>query len=242
MKNRYCILLLGMLLSVALAAPASTVAQNCNGYLLLTENAEYEILNYNQKNKITGKVLYKVTDVRKQADKTEASIETKMYDDKGKLANEGSYKVGCENGSIWVDMRSLMNPEMLEAYKDMEVRMEGDHMDYPATLTAGQKLKDGSFTIDVVDKGSGQNLSTIVMSVTDRTVGDKERLEVPAGTYEGYKINQDMEVKTRAMGMNMPGARMQTVEWFVPGTGWVKSETYRKGKLMSYSVLNKISR
>lgn len=241
MKNRYFLLTI-ILLWFALTASIAANAQDCSGYLLLTENAEYEILNYNQRDKLTGKVMYKVTDVRKQGDKSEATIHTKMYDEKGKLANEGSYQVGCENGSIWVDMRSLMNPDMMGAYKDMEIKMKGDHMDYPATLSPGQKLKDGSFTIDIIDKGSGQNMSTITMAVTDRTVGERQRLEVPAGTYEGFKINQNMEMQTRAMGMKMPGTRMQTVEWFVPGTGWVKSESYRNGKLVSYSVLNKITK
>lgn len=241
MENRYLLHTI-MLLWTALLIPATTNAQDCKGYLLLTENAEYEILNYNQRDKLTGRMLYKVTDVRRNGERSEATIHTKMYDDKGKLTNEGSYQVGCENGSVWVDMRSLMNPEMMEAYKDMEVKMQGDHMDYPATLSPGQKLKDGSFTIEVLDKNSGQNFSTITMAITGRTVGDRQKLEVPAGTYEGFKINQDMEVQTRAMGMKMPGTRMQTVEWFVPGTGWIKSETYRNGKLMSYSVLSKISK
>ncbi|PVY44227.1 TapB family protein [Pontibacter virosus] len=227
---------------VMLSIPVGTQAQDCNGYMLLTENAEYEILNYNQRNKLTGRVLYKVTDVRRDGNKSEATVHTQMYDEKGKMANEGSYQVGCESGSIWVDMRSLMNPDMMEAYKNMEIKMEGDHMDYPASLSPGQQLKDGSFTINVIDKGSGQNMSTITMQVTGRTVGNKESLEVPAGTYEGFKINQDMEVQTRAMGLKMPGTRMQTVEWFVPGTGWIKSETYRNGKLMAYSVLSKINK
>ncbi len=240
MRNRYLLLTLAWLW-LCIVVPLASHAQNCNNYLLLTQNAEYEILNYNQKDKLTGRVLYKVTDVRQNGAKSEATVHTKVYDDKGKLTSEGSYQVGCENGSIWVDMRSLMNPDMMEAYKNMEVKMQGDHMDYPANLSSGQKLKDGTLTIDVVDKGSGQSMSTITMLVTGRTVGNKERLEVPAGSYEGFKINQDMEVQTRAMGMKMPGARMQTVEWFVPGTGWIKSETYRNGKLMAYSVLNKIN-
>ena len=241
MRKMYLLFVIAMLCGF-LSVPTTTIAQDCSGYLLLTENAEYEILNYNQRDKLTGKIVYKVTDVQRNGGKSEATVHTKMYDEKGKMANEGSYKVGCENGSVWVDMRSLMNPDMMAAYKDMEVKMEGDHMDYPASLSPGQKLKDGSFTIDVLDKNSGQNFSTITMLVTDRTVGEKERFEVPAGTYEGFKINQDMEVQTRAMGMKMPGTRMQTVEWFVPGTGWVKSETYRNGKLMAYSVLSKISK
>ena len=80
------------------------------------------------------------------------------------------------------------------------------------------------------------------MNITGRTVGDKESINVPAGAYNAFKINQDMEMQTKAMGMNMPATRIQTVEYFVPGVGMVRSESYRNGKLMSYSVLNKLSK
>ncbi len=222
--------------------PQQVLAQDCSGYYLLSNNAEYEMITYDKKDKLTGRVHYKVTSVNSSPNETEATIHSKVFDNKGKLTTEGDYVVTCKGESISIDMRSIMNQGMLEAYKDMEVKMQGDFIDYPTSLSAGQKLNDGTMTIDVLDKKNGQALSSIVMSITDRKVGDKESINVPAGSYNAYKINQEMEMQTKAMGMNLPSSRIQTVEYFAPGVGVVRSESYRNGKLMSYSVLNKVSK
>lgn len=242
MEKRFLYFLLIILTITIVSIPKLAYAQECTGYYLLTNNAEYELLNYDRKDKLTGKVHYKVTSVNSSPTKTEASIHSSIYDNKGKLTTEGDYTVSCQDGVILIDMQSMVNPAMLEAYKDMEVKMQGDQMDYPANLTSGQKLKDGTFTIDVLDKQSKQPLSSIVMNVTGRTVGEKESINVPAGAFNAFKISQDMEMQTKAMGMNMPATRVQTVEYFAPGVGMVRSESYRNGKLMSYSVLNKVNK
>lgn len=242
MKKRNLLYLFVLVALAWVAAPPKAAAQDCSGYYLLTNDAEYELLNYDRKDKLTGRVHYKVTSINSSPAKTEATIHSKIFDEKGKLTTEGNYTVTCQEGSILIDMRSLLNPDMLAAYRNMEMKMKGDQMDYPSGLTAGQKLKDGSLTIDVLDKESGQQLSSMVMNITGRTVGEQESINVPAGAYNAFKINQDMEMRTKAMGMNMPATRIQTVEYFVPGVGMVRSESYRNGKLLSYSVLNKLAK
>ena len=233
-------MLLLILLVVVLAVPAK--AQNCNEYMLLSNNAQYEILTYNNKDKLESRATYHVKNVNRNNGKVEATIQTKVYDNKDKPVSEGEFTVGCDGGTISMDMRSMMNPGMMEAYKNMEVSMEGDKMLYPGSLKAGQKLEDGTMTITVKDSGSGQTMSTMAMKITDRTVEGKESIKVPAGTYDSYKISQNTEMENRAMGMKMPGMRIQTVEYYVPSLGMVRSESYRNGKLMSYSVLNKVSK
>jgi hypothetical protein len=239
MKKGIFQLLLAFMVAIIALVPLR--AQDCAGYYLLNNNAEYELINYDKKDKLTGRVHYKVTSVNSSPTKTEATIHSKIFDEKGRLTTEGDYTVSCHDGSVMIDMRSMVNPDMLSAYQNMEVKMQGDQIDYPTTLAAGQKLKDGTITIDVLDKQSGQALTTMVMTITGRTVGDKESINVPAGAYNAFKINQDMEMQTKAMGMKMPSTRIQTIEYFVPGVGLVRSESYRNGKLLSYSVLNKMT-
>ncbi|GAB3194378.1 hypothetical protein ABID22_000234 [Pontibacter aydingkolensis] len=230
------------LLIVAIAVVNPVRAQNCNDYMLLNNNATYEILTYNSKDKLESRATYHVKNVNRNNGKLEATIETKVYDKKEKLSSEGEFTVGCDGGAISMDMRSMMNPDMMEAYKNMEVSMEGNKMLYPGNLQAGQKLEDGTMTVTVKDKSSGQNMSTMTMKIMDRTVEGKESIKVPAGTYNSFKISQNTEMENRAMGMKMPGMRVQTVEYYVPGIGMVRSETYRNGKLMSYSVLSKANK
>ena len=239
MKTKPYLLLVVLL--VLMVLPAAN-AQNCNDYMLLNSNAQYEILTYSNKDKLESKASYHVKDVSRSGDKLEATIQTKVYDNKDKLVSEGAFKVECDGGSVLIDMRSMMNPGMMEAYKDMEMSMEGDKILYPGNLKEGQKLADGTMNITIKDQASGQAMVTMTMSITDRMVKGRESIKVPAGTYDAYKISQNTEVESRAMGMKMPGMRMQTVEYFVQGIGMVRTETYRNGKLISYSVLSKISK
>ncbi|HEY4651372.1 MAG TPA: hypothetical protein VIG72_08155 [Pontibacter sp.] len=241
MRIKAFCLLLFLVLATIVATP-QVLAQECSGYYLLTNSAEYELINYDRKDRLAGRVYYKVTSVNSSPTKTEAIIHSRILDDKGNLTTESDYTVSCKDGSMLVDMRSMVNADLLAAYRNMEVKTQGDQLDYPATLTTGQELKDATFTIDVLDKETQQPLTTIVMHVTGRTVGEKENIHVPAGAYTAFKINQELEIRTETMSTNVPPARIRTVEYFVPGLGMVRSEAYKNGKLISYSVLNKVTK
>jgi hypothetical protein len=241
MKKELNLLMLALLL-IAMAAPAPAIAQpDCTEYILLQDNASYELLTYDKKDKQTGRVAYNVKSVDRSNGKTEATIQSQIFDNKDKLTTEGEFKVGCADGAIWMDMRSMMSPQSLEAYKDMDVSMQSDKMLYPNSLQVGQQLEDGTMTVEVKDRSSGQNISTMIMSIVGRKVEGQENIKVPAGTFDSYKISQNTEMENRAMGIKMPGMRIQTVEYYVPKLGTVRSETYRNGKLMSYSVLSKVN-
>lgn len=229
------------LLCCLILLPENSRAQDlCSDYKLFRENAGYEMLSYDDKDRQTARMTYKVVGINKSGDKVEANIHSQVFDKKDKLATEGDFTIGCDNGTIWMDMRSMMNPQTMDAYKNMEMTMQGDKMFYPNKLEAGQKLENGTMTIEMKDKSSGRNMMTMVMKVVDRTVEGKENIKVPAGTYDSYKIRQSTEMENRAMGMKMPGMRVETVEYYVPEIGMVRSETYRNGKLQSYMVLSKI--
>ena len=239
MKNKLLLPLFVLMLFWVVTPRFVKAQENCSDYVLLKDSAQYEILTYNNNDKLESRATYHVKNVNRNNGKVEATIETKIYDKKDKAVSEGEFTVGCENGSVWMDMRSFMNPGMMEAYKDMEVSMEGDKMLYPNNMAVGQELEDGMMTIDI--KNSGQSMSTMTMKIVDRKVEGKEKIQVPAGTYDTFKISQNTEMENRAMGMKMPGMRVQTIEYYVPRIGMVRSETYRNGKLMSYSVLSKVS-
>jgi hypothetical protein len=70
-------------------------------------------------------------------------------------------------------------------------------------------------------------------------VTGKESLTVPAGTFEVYKITSDMTITNKTL-VNL-SFDFQTVSYRAPEVLWdLKTETYRKDKLMGYSVLTKI--
>jgi ACT domain-containing protein len=67
----------------------------------------------------------------------------------------------------------------------------------------------------------------------------QESLTVPAGTFNVYKVTSDMTISNKTV-INL-SFDFQTVSYRVPEVLWdIKTETYRKDKLMGYSLLTKL--
>ena len=206
-----------------------TYAQNC-GYLLLKNNAEVEMSMFDKKGNASGKVVYKVL----SSNGTEAKVNSKVFNEKGKeLTNaEGTYK--CEEGNFSVDMKAMLPGDQSKAMKDMEVKTNNATLNYPSTLIVGSKLADNEFTADSYT--GGMKLMSMTLKVTDRKVEGKENITTPAGTFECYKITSNQNIKA-IFNMNI-----QTTEWFSPNIGIIKSESYRKGELSSSMMITKITK
>ncbi len=58
-----------------------------------------------------------------------------------------------------------------------------------------------------------------------------ESKTVPAGTFDCIVVDQTLKMKT------ILEMTMTSKDWFADGIGMVRSESYRKGKLDSYSEL-----
>lgn len=69
-----------------------------------------------------------------------------------------------------------------------------------------------------------------------------EKITTPAGSWDAYKITYNGLFRMQMAGIGIP-MNMQVTEWFVPGFGVVKTETYSKnGKLMGSSLLTSLKK
>lgn len=201
----------------------------CSMYYPFTEGTTFQITSYDKKGKKASVVDYNIINVSG----TTATINTKISDDKGKEVTTTNYNVICENNVISIDFKSLMNPDLMKQYKDMEMEFEGTNIELPNNIDVGKTLKDANMIMTM--KMSGMNMK-MHMNLIDRKVEGKETVTTPAGTFDCYLITYTMEMK---MGMKYTGMNK---EWIAEGVGMVKSENYnKKGKLMGYSELTKIS-
>jgi hypothetical protein len=71
--------------------------------------------------------------------------------------------------------------------------------------------------------------------IANRKVEAVEDISVKAGTFKSYKFTGD--VNATAMGIKV---QTNVIEWYAKGVGIVKTETYEKGKLQSYTELIEI--
>ena len=85
--------------------------------------------------------------------------------------------------------------------------------------------------------------SSLSFKEENRKVAGKETVTSPAGSWEAFVISYDGNMKTRMAGIGLPAFNFTVKEWFVPGMGIVKSETYSKnGKLVGSTLLTAITR
>jgi hypothetical protein len=204
-------------------------AQTCSTNNYFKKGAEFEVTNFDNKNKVISKSKSRVLDIKSSGNTTEANVETKSFNAKGKEQMGTNVIVKCNNNSISMSMKGLINAEQMAGLKDMEMKIDETYLDYPSSLNIGNNLKDGNFKADMYTGGT--KLMTMNLSVSDRKVVAKEEIETTAGKIACYKINYKGNIKT------IVSMTYDVSEWYSPKYGVVKTETYKNGKSMGYSIL-----
>lgn len=213
----------------------SIVAQDCPVYYPDAANAQLEYKQYDKKGNLSGSNIQKVTEFKKTSNGYEASVSAESFDAKGKSIGTMQMVARCESGIYFIDMKNLMGQQSLDAYKDMEMKIEGGTLELPASMKAGDVLKNGDMKISF--SSNGTSLMNMSFTVTNRKVEAVETITTPAGTFECYKITYDIATKM------MVNVKTKSAEWYSKGTGLIKSETYSTdGKLLGSTVLASIKK
>ncbi|MCE7063732.1 hypothetical protein [Dyadobacter sp. CY326] len=210
-------------------------AQECGG-VALKEGSGFEMANFDAKGKENGKIIYKIIKVDKEGPFTVFNIEMESFSGKGKSDFKNVYQMKCDGNVVSMDAKSMINQEQLKSFQNMEMKFTYDNIEYPTKYAVGDKLKDASV------KGTGQSGPMGVsfdMNIKNRNVTGQENITTPAGTFDAYKIKSDLGFE---MKMGFPvRMEMETISYRAPGVIWdIKTETYRKGKLMGHTELTKI--
>ena len=209
-------------------------AQDCTAYIPYEEGTLTEQTHYNKKGKVTGTTTQIVKEIEKKGNATLFHVMQTSLDKKGENEMVTDMTFRCEDNVFYVDMNAFVNEEQMAAYKDMDIKITMEAINIPPKLTPGQQLEDGSITMDI-QSGAPIPIKFTIM-VKNRQVGNRETLTTPAGKFDCIKIKQDVVTKT---GFTVT---IETVQWYAEGVGVVKSESYRKDKLIGYSELTKLEK
>ncbi|MBR9923300.1 MAG: hypothetical protein GYB31_20910 [Bacteroidetes bacterium] len=219
-----------ILLTFMLFAAALLPAQDaCEGYFPFEEGTSFTMTNYNKKGKMTSTASHELVMLEETSAGMEAAINLELTDEKGKEITSSQYNVECRDGNFILDMQNMMG-SLQEAYGEMDADVETSGIIMPSNLTVGQKLEDAYTKIQI--SSSGISVMTTEVTIENREVVGQETITTPAGTFDCMIITSNM--KSKAMMVNM---EFEMKEWFAEGYGMIRSETYRKGKLDSYSEL-----
>jgi hypothetical protein len=211
-------------------------AQDCNmAYHPMKEGTKITLSSYNEKGKLTSTSETLLKSVSTEGSTLQATFEATIKNDKGKVLSEGkNYKVKCENGTIKMDISSMYMADFANQMKEMEVSISGEGIDIPANLSEGQSLSNGNTEVKLGT--GGMTIMTMKFDITNRKVEKKEAKTTPAGTFDCYKISYDIDMKM------IFKKNIHAVQWYAPGVGLVRSESYnKKGEMEAYTELTKFN-
>lgn len=211
-------------------------AQNCTEYYPLSTGSNWEMTQYNKKDKLESINHVTVSSYSDTDNGYLAVLTSSTIDNKENEGGTSEVWMKCENGVFYFDMKSFISSSTLETYQDMDIDVVATDLQYPETLEAGMNLNDANITFQV--KNNGFAVITININITNRKVEGKESVVTPAGTFETWKISYNVDSK-----IGMIKAHSRIIEYLSLGNGIVKSETYNnKGALQGYSLLTKIEK
>ena len=216
-----------------------TTAQ-CSNFYFLMRNAEVEMTIYDGKGKLTGVQTWKIREIKMDGAGTSSQVESVLVDGEGKEVSRGGGRFRCSGSLFKADLRMNLPQQQQAAFQAWESSVNEGFIEYPAILQDGQSLLNTGMSVEL--KGKSGLKTHVDFQQTGRKVEGKETIDSPAGTWEAYKISYEATVTTKLAGIGIP-FHFKAAEWFVPGFGIVKSETYsKKGKLVASTLLTAIKK
>lgn len=228
------------LLIALMVSPFIGFTQECGNYLFMTNNAEIEMTVLDKKGKNAGTQTWQITNVKTNGNSVESMVVSNFKDAKGNDIATGTGNYICENGILKADVRMSLPQQQMEAYKDAEINFDAVYLEYPYNISVGQTLNDADFKMDIRQE-NGMS-STVTYKASNRKVEGKESVTTPAGTWDAFIISYDATFRMEVAGIGIP-MNIKGKEWFVPGVGVVKTETYNKnGKLTGSTMISAIKK
>jgi hypothetical protein len=225
-------------IAVALLSSFTLLPGDCKKIIFFTEGTSTTMTSYNDDGKITGSTKTLYSKVTKTASGASVLAHQDNYDKKGKLSTSSDFSIKCDNGVLVFDMKMAMPQQQQDAYKDMEMTMEGNNLEYPSELVVGNSLKDADvkFTFKTKD-GVVMPMSNLSIKISNRKIEAKESVTTPAGTFECFKLSEFVETKT------LFTIKAKSIVWFNQEVGTVKTESYKEsGKFLGKSELTELKK
>lgn len=219
------------LLAIVLLLGTHVIQAQCaNPFFAFRKGTKLGMTSYNAKSKPEGSVIITVKDVSASGDGYTSVMHSQSFDNKDKELFEMEYTLECKNDVVSIDMSSMVSPQMTQALGDFQVEVSGTNMVIPADLSVGKVLPDAYIDIKTVNSPMSMSIRT---DVRDRKVTEKVTIDTPAGKFECYKISYTMASK-----VVFANVEMEVIDYIAEKVGTVRTESYRKGKLQSYSELS----
>ncbi len=211
-------------------------AQNCSQFIGAVNGKKFTYVNQGAESKPMGSMVCSTN--KKDASTVAAKIE--LFDKTGKSMGNGDSEILCTGQAIKVDMKTFIPAASLKQLGNFQMTGDTRYLTYPINLKVGQKLEDGALNISIGNNGT--QMGQVQLNINNRKVEKQEKITTKAGSFDCYKITNDILFNIKMMGTSIP-FQIKVTEWFAPKIGrFAKSETYGKdGKLVATTLLDAIN-
>jgi len=145
-----------------------------------------------------------------------------------------NFVMRCANSHYYLDMSTYLSQLQLTDSDGMDITVQGDYLEMPANLNAGDRLRDGKVILEASMEGIPA--MSLAYKVTNRKVLAREMVTTDAGEFECYKIVCEFE-----SDMGLMNVRGTIIEWWSTDMLIVKTEYYNSyGKLTSTTLMESI--
>ncbi len=211
-------------------------SQNCEDISPYTEGMSLEYTNYNKKGKVRSVDRYVVKSVATENGELVIEIESTQKNDKNKDGTPRKDILKCVDGNFYIDMVGYLAHQNDDQKSSLQVKAEGDFVEFPDNISEGLELKDATIELKIGSSESTSTASFADMKIYNRNVLQNTSFKNQAGTFNAYKMTFDY-----IFTMGFIKLRGSGVEWYVKGVGIVKTESYtKKGKLRWTRELTKM--
>lgn len=195
------------------------------------------------KGKTTGFIRNRVVKLDSEQNKKQtittgtALLKSGHYDAKNKLLNLQDLTFRCRQDTSFTDGTSELNPDKLASFRDRIFVYSPTPVPWPNQATVGTQLPSGGITVQV--SSSAVDIAKVYAKVQNRrVVGGLAPVTTPAGTFQCYKVEAELESATVARADMVIRTKQRVVDFYSPAVGLVKTEVYdKKGKLEQVRLL-----
>ncbi len=217
---------------------SATSGGGCASLVLFRKGTVLEAVSYDKDGKQSAKQTTTVKEVVEDGGMTVATSSAESTSSLGKKSYDLVYK--CDGKNLYMDLNSMMQNVGLK-----DVKAEARTLSFPIQMTAGETLPESSFTMDMSRGGNNMKIKT---SYVNRKVGPLEKVTVPAGTWDCFKVSADivsdiegLDAETKKiMDAVKEKTKMQMNMWVAQGFGMVKMEMLMGGKRSSYTEITSV--
>lgn len=209
--------------------------QDCSQYLFMQRDKTIEMTIYNKKGEPIGKQVYTVSNVTNSGGVTTATVNSQLFDKKGRSTTGASSTIKCTGGAFQVDMKLMMPQGPADRMSNAQVTGGNGILEYPAGMKAGDTLKSGNIILTTSSSGPAggppappspfSQGSTFTMSVFDRKVLGQDTVTTTAGSWNCVKIAYKSKANMKSGPFPTPTINIDGTEWFAPGVGIIKTES-----------------